>query len=90
MGLLESKYLTLSKKREMGLLESKYLILSEKGACYFYESYGAVKPGPEVIVKFFQLINVKMPTVGILTFMSMENSILGYSAEVEIFPAHKC
>ena len=47
-------------------------------------------PGPEVIklfscsiqlsMKFFQLINVKMPTiVGILTFMSGKNSILGVS-----------
>ena len=45
-----------------------------------------VKPGPEVIqlflcptqlsMKFFLLINVKMPTiVGILTFMSRKNSI---------------
>ena len=48
------------------------------------------KPGPEVIklfscstqlsTKFFPLINVKMPTtVGILTFMSRKNSILGLS-----------
>ena len=48
------------------------------------------KPGPEVIklfscstqprMKFFRLINVKMPTiVGILTFMSGKNSILGLS-----------
>ena len=47
-----------------------------------------LKPGPEVIklfscstqlsMKFFRLINVKMPTfVGILTFMSGKNSILG-------------
>ena len=47
-------------------------------------------PGPEVIkffscstqlsMKFFLLINVKMPTiVGILTFMSGKNSILGLS-----------
>ena len=46
--------------------------------------------GPEVIklfscstqlsMKFFLLINVKMPTtVGILTFMSMKNSIPGFS-----------
>ena len=45
------------------------------------------KPGPEVIKKscsiqvsmnFFLLINVKIPTVvGILTFMSRKNSILG-------------
>ena len=45
-------------------------------------------PGPEVIklfscstqlsIKFFLLINVKMPTiVGILTFMSRKNTILG-------------
>ena len=47
-------------------------------------------PGPEVIklfscsthlsMNFFLLINVKMPTiVGILTFMSANNSILGLS-----------
>ena len=47
-------------------------------------------PGPEVIklfscstqlsMKIFLLINVKMPTiVGILTFMSRKNSILGSS-----------
>ena len=47
-----------------------------------------MKPGPEVIklfpcstqlsMKFFLLINVKMPTiVGISTFMSRKNSILG-------------
>ena len=46
--------------------------------------------GPKVIklfscstqlsMKFFLLINVKMPTiVGILTFMNMKNSILGLS-----------
>ena len=45
------------------------------------------QPGPEVLklfscsiqlsMKFFLLINVKMPTVvGILSFMSMKNSIL--------------
>ena len=48
------------------------------------------RPGPEVIklfscstqlsMEFFLLINVKMPTiVGILTFMSGKNSILGLS-----------
>ena len=60
-----------------------------------YNSYATLlqvldKPGPEVIklfscstqlsMKFFLLINVKMPTiVGILTFMSGKNSILGSS-----------
>ena len=50
--------------------------------------------GPEVIklfscstqlsMKFFLLINVKMPTnVGILTFMSKKNSILGLSESEE-------
>ena len=50
----------------------------------------ARRPGPDVIKKnscstqlsmlFFLLINVKMPTiVGILTFMSGKNSILGLS-----------
>ena len=53
----------------------------------FFEDW---KPGPEVIklfsystqlsMKFFLLINVKMPTiVGILTFMSRKNRILGLS-----------
>ena len=48
------------------------------------------EPGPEVIklfscstqlsMNFFLLINVKMPTVvGILTFMSGKNNILGLS-----------
>ena len=48
------------------------------------------KPGPEVIklfpcstqlsMKFFLLINVKMPTiVGILTFMSRKNGIISLS-----------
>ena len=48
------------------------------------------RAGPEIIklfscstqlsMKFFLLINVKMPTiVGILTFMSRKNSILGLS-----------
>ena len=35
-------------------------------------------------MKFFLLINVRMPTiVGILTFMSTKNSILGLSGGVE-------
>ena len=49
-----------------------------------------LRSGPEVIklfpcstqlsMKFFLLINVKMPTiVGILTFISGKNSILGFS-----------
>ena len=52
-----------------------------------FDLTGRAKSGPEVIklfscstqlsMKFFQLINVKMPTiVGILSFMSGENSIL--------------
>ena len=51
-------------------------------------------PGPEVIkhfscssqlsMKFFLLINVKMPTtVGILTFMNRKNTILGLSEPEE-------
>ena len=53
-------------------------------------SFASNRPGPEVIkllscstqlsMKFFLLINVKMPTiVDILTFMSRKNSILGLS-----------
>ena len=52
------------------------------------ESANRVDPGPEVIklfscstqqsMKYFLLVNVKMPTiVGILTFMSRKNSTLG-------------
>ena len=51
-------------------------------------------PGPEVIklfscstqlsTKFILLINIKMPTiVGILTFMSGKNSILGLSEPIK-------
>ena len=54
------------------------------------EALPKMRPGPEVIkhflrstqlsMKIFLLINVKMPTfVGILTFMSGKNSILGLS-----------
>ena len=54
----------------------------------------ARSPGPEVIkhfscstqlsMKFFLLINIKMPTiVGILTFMSGKNSILGFSEPIQ-------
>ena len=36
----------------------------------------------QLSMKFFLLINVKMPTlVGIVTFMSWKNSILGIKAE---------
>ena len=56
----------------------------------FHVTQGAWVSGPEVIklfpcstqlsMEFFLLINVKMPTiVGILTFMSGKNSILGVS-----------
>ena len=67
--------------------------LGKKGSMRLYISsvnilnYRYIKPGPEVIklfscstqlsMKFFLLINVKMPTiVGILTFMSGKNSTL--------------
>ena len=33
----------------------------------------------QLSMKFFLLINVKMPTVGNLTFMSRKNSVLGLS-----------
>ena len=57
---------------------------------YFKPSTATFRPGPEVIklfscstqlsMKFFLLINVKMPTiVGIVTFMSRKNSIFGLS-----------
>ena len=66
--------------------------LAKKGNPFYraaqYQS--GTESGPEVIklcscsaqlsMKFFLLINVKMPTnVGILTFMSGKNSILGLS-----------
>ena len=58
-----------------------------KSFCGLISRYGYSEPGPEVIklfsystqlsMEFFQLINVKMPTiVGILTFMSGKNSIV--------------
>ena len=46
-----------------------------------YES-GALPSSAQLSMKFFLLINVKMPTtvvVGILTFISRKNSILGLS-----------
>ena len=33
----------------------------------------------QLSMNFFLLINVKMPTVGILTFMSRKNNVLGLS-----------
>ena len=78
------------------LLMNVWLVLQEKylTACANSENSDHTarnaKPGPEVIklfscstqmsMKFFLLINVKMPTiVGILTFMNGKNSILGLS-----------
>ena len=60
------------------------------------EKTRCVRPGPEVIKlfscstqlsrKFFLLINVKMPTiVGILTFISRKNGILGLSESEKSF-----
>ena len=65
---------------------SPSLVLGVSGDCL----HCIEGPGPEVIklfscstqlsMKFFLLVNVKMPTiVGILTFMSRKNSILGLS-----------
>ena len=67
--------------------ESRSIFLVIK---YRKVSLSQTKNGPEIIklfpcstqlsMKFFLLINVKMPTVvGILTFMSGKNSILGLS-----------
>ena len=40
--------------------------------------YRKISCSTQLSMEFFQLINVKMPTsVGILTFMSRQNSILG-------------
>ena len=42
--------------------------------------YKAFSCSAQLSIKFFLLINVKMPTIiGILTFMSGKNSILGLS-----------
>ena len=42
--------------------------------------YKTFSCSPQLSMKFFLLLNVKMPTVhGILTFMSRKNSILGLS-----------
>ena len=65
----------------------------KKKSIYVAHSY--LKTGPEVIklfscstqlsMKFFSLINIKMPTiVGILTFMSGKDSILG------VYEPEKC
>ena len=64
--------------------------LLEPLVCSVREILWLQNPGPEVIklfscstllsMKCFLLINVKMPTiVGILTFMSRQNSIIGLS-----------
>ena len=64
--------------QQLGVLEKVYRI------------YPAIRPSPKIIklcwcstqlsMKFFLLISVKMPTiVGILTFMSRKNSIIGLS-----------
>ena len=66
-----------------------YLYTTAK-KCNLKKSYSCNWSGPEVIklfscstqldMKFFLLINVKMPTVvGILTFMNMKNSIISFS-----------
>ena len=71
------------------VLQEKYLTACASSENSDHTARNA-KPGPEVIklfscstqlsMKFFLLINVKMPTiVGILTFMNGKNSILGLS-----------
>ena len=77
----------------MKLMKILGLRCYEMGTRYFTVEKNAKNlhsPGPEIIkrfscstqlsMKFFRLINVKMPTiVGILTFMSRKNSIPGLS-----------
>ena len=69
---------------------SGFLVPTAPMATSQWETFTFIKSGPEVIkllscstqlsMKFFLLINVKMPTiVGILTFVSGKNSILGLS-----------
>ena len=76
-----NKYIT--NRQRFRILSPLLLLLRE------FVSF-KTKSGPEVVkflsrstqlsMKIFQLINVKMPpTVGILTFMSGKNSILGLS-----------
>ena len=60
----------------LNLIES----VSEGFPTYSYRprGYKKISCSPQLSMKFFLLINVKMPTiVGILTFMSKKNSILG-------------
>ena len=77
-------------------IELFFVVDSLSCICYtrILEGKESCEPGPEVIkinscstqlsMNFFLLINVKMPTiVGILTFMSRKNSILGVSATKE-------
>ena len=77
----------------MDLSPTKSKISSKPQMPFIEQSHSQLPflhPGPEVIklfscstqlsMKFFLLINVKMPTiVGILTFMSGKKSILGLS-----------
>ena len=77
----------------MRKLEFSIIAVTSYYGCALFKKYCSClskKPGPEVIklfpcstqisMIFLLLINVKMPSiVGILTFMSRENSLLGLS-----------
>ena len=68
-----------------------FIEVEEERSCFFYQcvlkcidykppGYKTFSCSTQLSMKFFLLINVKMPTiVGILTFMSVKNSILGLS-----------
>ena len=74
----------------MNVYQLVYMLLSPFEFAGGIRDLIVLEPGPEVIkhfscstqlsMKFFLLINVKMPTiVGILTFMSRKNSIFRLS-----------
>ena len=61
----------------MNVIEGKTCLISEE---VWPEVIKLFSCSTQLSMKFFLLINVKMPTiVGILTFMSGKNSILGLS-----------
>ena len=72
------------------IVQNDKRMVSKLGEKPHFAKIMVISSGPEVIklfscstqlsMKFFLLINVKMPTmVGILTFMSEKNNILGLS-----------
>ena len=65
-------------KPVMSLIKCVYCYLSKPNETHGPEVIKLFSCSTQLSMKFFLLINVKMPTiVGILTFMSRKNSILG-------------